>query len=254
MPQAAIVDFRDKGRRDEAPPCRVPCIVARQYRRLPESMPVSMSAIDLSGYGIHVKRVLRNPAPAALYEEANKGEAGTAIVSSGALAAFSGENTGRSPEDKRIVENPESVDDIWWGPINMKLSEHVFDINRERVLDYFNTREQLYVIDAFAGADPDRRLKVRVVCERAYHALFMWNMLVRPSDEQLESFGDPDVLLLNAGTFPAAHHLSGVSSKKSVDLFFENGEMLVLGTQYAGEMKKGIFTVMNYLMPTLAEL
>src|SRR6478735_8186040 len=135
--------------------------------------------------GIHVENVIRNASPAVLYEAALEYEKGTAIASSGALIALSGEKTGRSPSDKRIVEEPESAGDIWWGPVNIKLDEHSFAINRERAVDYLNTRERLYVVDGFAGWDPQYRLKVRVVCARAYHALFMRNMLIRPAPQEL---------------------------------------------------------------------
>ena len=205
--------------------------------------------LDLSAYGIYVDEVIRNPAPAKMYEEALTHERGTAIASSGAMVALSGKKTGRSPKDKRIVEHENSKDDIWWGSINIKLSPHVFEINRERALDYLNTLERLFVIDGYAGADPDYRLKVRIICERAYHALFMHNMLIRPAEEELDQFGEPDFVVYNAGRFPANSHTTGIDSKTTVDLFFEENEFVILGTQYAGEMKKGVFTIMNYLMP-----
>ena len=207
------------------------------------------TTMDLRNYGLHVPHVLRNPSPAVLYEEAVRYDARAAIVSSGALACTSGAKTGRSPADKRIVEHPESQENIWWGPINIPLDEHTFLINRERALDYLNTRERLYVIDGFAGWDPKYRIKVRVICERPYHALFMHNMLIRPTREELAQFGEPDYVIFNAGRFPANRYTSHMTSKTSVDLSFERGEMVILGTEYAGEMKKGVFTVMNYLMP-----
>lgn len=209
-------------------------------------MPESFS---LEQHRILVKDVVRNVSPAALYEAALRHERGTAITATGALVAMSGAKTGRSPNDKRIVHEPTSADDIWWGDVNIKLDEHTFEINRERALDYLNTREHLYCIDAFAGWDPNYRLKVRVICARAYHALFMWNMLIRPTEEELESFGEPDYLILNAGAFPANRYTTGMTSTTSVDLNFAKREFVILGTEYAGEMKKGVFTVMNYLMP-----
>ena len=208
-----------------------------------------MNAVDLSKQGICVEQVLRNVAPAKLYEEAIAHEVGSAISSSGALIAMSGEKTGRSPKDKRIVDHPQSHDDIWWGPVNIKLDEEIFDINKERAIDYLNTRPRLFVVDGFAGADTDYRLKIRLICERAYHALFMHNMLIRPTDEQLASFGEPDYVIYNAGRFPANSHTATLTSKTSVDISFESQEIVILGTEYAGEMKKGVFTVMNYLMP-----
>ncbi len=206
-------------------------------------------SMDLTAYGLHVPQVLHNPSPAVLYEEAIRFDPQAALVSSGALACTSGRKTGRSPADKRIVEHPESQDHIWWGPINIPLDEHTFLINRERAIEYLNTRARLYVVDGFAGWDPKYRLKVRVICERPYHALFMHNLLIRPSTEELIHFGEPDYVILNAGRFPANRYTSHMTSQTSVDLSFERREMVILGTEYAGEMKKGIFTVMNYLMP-----
>ncbi|MEM7680507.1 MAG: phosphoenolpyruvate carboxykinase (ATP) [Planctomycetota bacterium] len=211
--------------------------------------PVDTTDFHLEGYGLFVRPVLRNLGPAHLYEEALRYEAGTSISSAGAMIAFSGEKTGRSPGDKRIARNPESESDIWWGNVNVPVDELTFEINRERAKDYLNTRQRLYVVDAYAGWDPAHRVKVRVVCARAYHALFMWNMLIRPTSEELENFGEPDYVIYNAGRFPANRHTTGMSSKTSVDISFEDREMVILGTEYAGEMKKGVFTVMNYLMP-----
>ncbi|HLQ44527.1 MAG TPA: phosphoenolpyruvate carboxykinase (ATP), partial [Planctomycetaceae bacterium] len=149
----------------------------------------------------------------------------------------------------RLVRNAASWRDIWWGPVNFPLDDVTFAINRERAKDYLNTRDRLYVVDAFAGWDPRYQLKVRVICSRPYHALFMHQMLIRPTDEQLANFGTPDFVVYNAGRFPANRFTTGMTSTTSVDVSFENGEVVILGTEYAGEMKKGIFTIMNYLMP-----
>ncbi|KAF9324256.1 Protein kinase C-like 1, partial [Podila minutissima] len=106
--------------------------------------------------GIDYNHVLmnRNASVAKLYEDALRYEPGTIISSAGALVTSSGKKTGRSPRDKRIVEEPSTTDDIWWGPVNTKLSEHAFLINHERAVDYLNTRERLYVFDGYAGWDP----------------------------------------------------------------------------------------------------
>src|SRR5258705_472892 len=124
-----------------------------------------------------------------------------------------------------------------------------FEINRERARDYLNTRERLYVIDGFAGWDPTHRLKIRVICSRPYHALFMRTMLIRPSTAELANLGELDYVIYNAGAFPANRLTAGMTSKTSIDLSFEERQMVILGTEYAGEMKKGVFTIMNYLMP-----
>ncbi len=206
-----------------------------------------MNAIETAG--ISHPKAYRNLPAAKLYEYALKYEEGSAITAQGALTVRSGEKTGRSPKDKRIVDNPQSSGDIWWGEINRALDERVFMINRERAIDYLNTRERIFIVDAYAGWDVRHRIKVRIICERAYHALFMSNMLILPGDDELENFGEPDFTLYNAGKFPANRYTSGMTSKTSVDINFERGEMVILGTEYAGEMKKGVFTIMNYLMP-----
>jgi phosphoenolpyruvate carboxykinase (ATP) len=204
---------------------------------------------SLAPYGIQVGTIYRNLSPAVLYEHALEYDAGSAVTDSGALVAMSGEKTGRSPLDKRVIEEPESRDDVWWGDVNIGLDEQSYEINRARAIDYLNTRERLYCVDAFAGWDPKHRIKVRIICARPYHALFMHNMLIRPTQEQLARFGEPDYLIMNAGGFPAGQFTAGLSSKTSVNLHFGRREFLILGTEYAGEMKKGVFTIMNYLMP-----
>ncbi len=208
-----------------------------------------MEMIDLSAIGIDAETIIRNAAPPLLYMEAIRHEPSTSISDTGALIAYSGEKTGRSPKDKRITKNAASKDSVWWGDVNIPIDEHTFQINRERAKDYLNTCERLYVIDAFAGWDPKERIKVRVICSRPYHALFMHTMLIRPSKEELANFGTPDFTIYNAGRFPANRLSEGMTSKTSIDVCFEDREMVILGTEYAGEMKKGVFTLMHYLMP-----
>jgi phosphoenolpyruvate carboxykinase (ATP) len=212
------------------------------------------SPLDLSPYGITVGTVHRNLPPAKLYEHSIRYEPGSSIADSGALIAYSGAKTGRSPQDKRVVRHPDSEQDVWWGAVNVPMDERGFQLNRERAIDYLNTRERLYVIDAFAGWHPQHRLKIRVVCARPYHALFMHTMLIRPTSEELATFGEPDFVIFNAGRFPANRLTEGMTSKTSIDLSFEEKQMVILGTEYAGEMKKGVFTLMHYLMPKQALL
>lgn len=200
-------------------------------------------------YGIKVQEIYRNHSPAGLYELALKHEPGSAVSDKGALIVSSGEKTGRTPKDKRIVVDEISEKDVWWGDINIGLKERVFMINRERAIDYLNTKERLFVMDGYAGWDEKNRIKVRVVTSRAYHALFMNNMLIRPSKEDLAHFGEPDYVIFNSGEFPANKFTEGMTSDTSVCLSFQRKEMIILGTQYAGEMKKGVFTIMNYIMP-----
>jgi len=192
--------------------------------------------------------VVHNAPPALLYEHALARE-GAAILSSGALATYSGEKTGRSPNDRRIVDHPESSDQVWWGSVNILASDHSFLACRRQALEYLGTRETVYVVDGYAGWDPAYRIKVRLVCARAYHALFMNNLLIRPDPAELDTFGEPDFVIWNAGGQPADRRIPDVASATSVMLDLERRELVILGTNYAGEMKKGIFTALNYRMP-----
>ncbi|MFV8835577.1 phosphoenolpyruvate carboxykinase (ATP) [Aquisalimonas sp.] len=204
---------------------------------------------SLEQHGISVETVLRNAAPARLYEEALAHEPGSAISATGALIAQSGAKTGRSPGDKRVVENPEIMDDVWWGKVNIGLEDESFGRLRTQAREHLSQHDRLYVVDGYAGWDPEYRVKIRVICERAYHALFMHNMLIRPTRDELADFGDPDYVIYNAGRADADTRIEGVSSDTSVSLCLQAGEMVILGTEYAGEMKKGVFTIMNYIMP-----
>ena len=206
-------------------------------------------SFSLQNYGIEVEEIHRNSSVPVLYGIGLRREKGTAISDTGALLVYSGKKTGRSPKDKRIVRHPDSEHNIDWGDINIELDEHVYQINRERAIDYLNTRDRLFVVDGYAGWDPKYRIKVRIICTRAYHALFMRNMLIRPTAEQLKEFGEPDYVIFNAGGFPANRYTARMTSKTSIDLNLEKKEMIILGTEYAGEMKKGVFSIMNYLMP-----
>jgi phosphoenolpyruvate carboxykinase (ATP) len=208
-----------------------------------------VKAFNLQDYDIAVAEVHRNLPPSQLYEHAIRYEKDASIAENGALVAYSGVKTGRSPKDKRIVKHPSSEADVWWGPVNVPLDAHSFVINRERARDYLNTRERLYCFDGFAGWDPKYRIKVRVICSRPYHALFMHTMLIRPTKQELEAFGTPDFVICNAGAFPSNRFTAGFESKTIICLSLEDRELIILGTEYAGEMKKGVFTVANYFAP-----
>jgi phosphoenolpyruvate carboxykinase (ATP) len=208
-----------------------------------------MKTLDLSTLGLTVFEILHNAPEPVLYEHAIHFEPGSRICSSGALVAYSGDKTGRSPGDKRLVRHPDSEAHVWWGKVNRPMEAPAFATARERALDYLNSRDRLYVVDGFAGWHPGHQLKIRVICSRPYHALFMRNMLIRPTAEQLSAFGTPDFTLLNAGAFPAARLEENASSKTCIALSLEEKQMVILGTEYAGEMKKGVFTLLNYLMP-----
>jgi phosphoenolpyruvate carboxykinase (ATP) len=204
---------------------------------------------DLRAHEITVADIGRNLPAARLYEDAIRFDREASLAENGALVAYSGSKTGRSPKDKHIVQDPASEKSIWWGAVNIPIEHRSFEINRRRAKDFLNTRDRLYCFDGFAGWDPHHRVKIRVICARPYHALFMANMMIRPHGKELAEFGTPDYVIYNAGQFPANPHTAGMTSRTSIDLSFEDREMVILGSEYAGEMKKGVFTIMNYLMP-----
>ena len=208
-----------------------------------------MGNFNLEQHQLTVAEVHHNLAPSALYEHAIRYEKDASIAENGALVAYSGVKTGRSPKDKRVVRHPDSEGNVWWGPVNIPCDSQTFAINRQRAIDYLNTRDRLYCFDGFAGWDPTYRIKIRVICSRPYHALFMRTMLIRPTLKDLSSFGAPDLTIYNAGAFPANRLTAGMGSTTSVALSLEDRELVILGTEYAGEMKKGVFTVANYFAP-----
>ncbi|KAL3023829.1 hypothetical protein AAZX31_04G086900 [Glycine max] len=193
------------------------------------------TAFDVSDSALKFTHVLYNLSPAELYEQAIKHEKGSFITATGALATLSGAKTGRSPRDKRVVRDDTTEHDLWWG--------------KERAVDYLNSLEKVYVNDQFLNWDPEHRIKVRIVSARAYHSLFMHNMCIRPTPEELEEFGTPDFTIYNAGQFPCNRYTHYMTSSTSIDINIARKEMVILGTQYAGEMKKGLFGLMHYLMP-----
>ncbi len=209
---------------------------------------VNRSLIESVARGHFPEQVLHNAVPAVLYEEAVLHDQAQ-IVSSGAIAVSSGVKTGRSPKDKRVIRQASTEKDIWWGDVNIPMEESSFQLVKKQAIEYLDGCERLYVLDAFAGWDPNHRLKIRIICTRAYHALFMHNMLIRPTAEELANFGQPDYVIYNAGQTKADSSIPGVNTDTCIALNFASGEMVILGTEYAGEMKKGVFTIMNYLMP-----
>ncbi|NQU69466.1 MAG: phosphoenolpyruvate carboxykinase [Rhodospirillales bacterium] len=182
----------------------------------------------------------------ALYEHAlRRGEGELAY--GGGFVTTTGEYTGRSPKDKFIVDEPSSSGDIWWGPVNNKISAEHFDIVHKRMLAYFQGREA-FVRDVYAGADPDYRLKVRVVTEQSWHSLFTGNMFIPPANEALHDF-EPDFTVIQAPNFNSIPAIDGTGSEVFVLLNFAKRLVLVGGSHYTGEIKKTIFSVLNYLLP-----
>ena len=222
-----------------------------RHHRVPERAKrmTAVTGFSLEPHGITVADVCRNLPPPALYEEAIRHDPRHLDRRQRRVVAYSGEKTGRSPKDKRIVRRPASEGDVWWGPVNVPLEPQELRDQSGAGQGLSRHPLRLYCVDGFAGWDPEHRVRVRVICERPYHALFMQNMLIRPTREELTSFGTPDYVIYNAGRFPANRLTAGMTSKTSVDLSIEDGEVVILGTEYAGEMKKAVFTITNYLMP-----
>jgi len=189
---------------------------------------------------------LWNLTPAELYEHAIKNDEAI-LTKDMALRVLTGEYTGRSPKDKFIVEEGATRNDIDWGAINQPTTEDVFDNLHKKVVDYLQDK-RVYVKDVFAGADKDYRLPVRIVSEAAYHALFSHNMFIRPTKEELKNH-KPEFTVLAAPNFKANPEVDGTRSSTFILVSFEKKLILIGGTLYSGEVKKGIFSVMNYLLP-----
>lgn len=200
---------------------------------------------DLSAYGLHAPDVIYDASLGLLYEDGVVCD-GDWITAAGALATTSGDRTRRAPRDRRIVESPVVDSHIDWNDFTQKLPEKSFGAVRKAAIDYFNTCGRLYVVDGYLGADSQQRLKVRVICARAYHALFMRNMLLRPTAEERTDFAAPDVLILNAGQTPADPKTPGLASAVSVSISLAAGEVVILGTDYAPEMNAALFTLASY--------
>jgi phosphoenolpyruvate carboxykinase (ATP) len=191
--------------------------------------------------------VLIDASPAVLVEKALSRREGI-LTSTGAMAVTTGRYTGRSPKDRFIVDTPDVHDLIAWGNVNMPISKDVFEAIKEEVCTYLAARD-LFVVHALAGAQRKYARKYFVVCELATQALFVRNMLVRPSDEELENYGEHDFSVLAAPLLKLDPEKYGINSEACVMINFEEKQIIVAGTQYSGEIKKAIFSTMNFLMP-----
>ena len=198
---------------------------------------VAKSEVSLEG---------RNLSPAALYEQAIlRGEA--EVVSTGALTAETGRHTGRSPQDKFFVKEPTSRDAIWWHPGNRPIATDKFDGLLQRMQDFIAGHE-VFTQDVFACADPRYRLRVRVISELAWHSLFASNLFIRPTADELMNF-EPDFTVIALPSVKADPARDGTRSETFILVNLGRGMVLIGGTGYAGEIKKSIFTALNYLLP-----
>ncbi len=195
---------------------------------------------------IFARSVSRNlPAPSLVQEALAAGEGG--LAASGALVCRTGVHTGRSVEDKFVVDEPETREGVWWGKVNRPLAAEKFAVLRGRVEAYLSG-QRLQVQDLFAGADPAQRIRVRLVTTGAWHALFARNMFIRPAAAELENFA-PDWTILHAPDFRADPATDGTRTDCAIALSLATRTIVICGTSYAGEIKKSIFTVMNWLLP-----
>lgn len=207
-----------------------------------------MDAKELAKCGIvNPKAVYHNLSPAKLVEEALKNGEGI-LTDKGALAVTTGKYTGRSPKDKFIVDTPAVHDVVAWGNVNVPMEKEKFDAIKAKMQAYLQNKV-LYVFDGFAGADPKYTRKFRVINEFACQNLFIHQLLIRPTEEQLAAFGDPDFTIIAAPGFKCVPEVDGTHSEAAILVNYEEKLVLIAGTQYSGEIKKSVFSVMNYLMP-----
>ena len=201
----------------------------------------------LAEHGIKGKGAVHwNLTTPALYMRALLAEEGV-LAHGGPLVVDTGRHTGRSPDDKFVVREPGSEDRIWWGKVNQPIDEEHYEGLRDKVRSHLAARD-LYVVDAYAGADPKHRIRLRVVTPVAYHALFARTMFITPSQEELKGF-TPEAVVLHAPGLEAEPAEDGTRSGTFVALHPTRHEVLIGGTFYAGEIKKSIFTLMNDRLP-----
>jgi phosphoenolpyruvate carboxykinase (ATP) len=205
------------------------------------------SQYDLTHQGIqNVNSVYWNLSTSSLYEEAIRRREGR-LAHLGPLVVRTGNHTGRSPNDKFIVREPSCAEKIWWGKVNRPMEPENFERLRLRMLAYLQGKD-VFVQDCFAGADPMYRLPIRVITETAWHSLFARNMFLQATSDQL-ALHRPEFTVINVPNFHAIPEIDGTRSEVFVVINYGQHVVLIGGTQYAGEIKKSIFTVLNYLLP-----
>ena len=214
-----------------------------------------MATLDLSNYGIcNSIPVVHNPSYEELFkaelDPANEGFEKGVLTTTGAIAVDTGKFTGRSPKDRYIVKN-EASKEIWFdGKINKPVGEDVWAHCKNLSQVQLNTAKKLYVVDAFCGTNENTRLKVRVICEVAWQAHFVTNMFIRPSHYELANFGEPDFTIWNASkTVNPQWKEQGLNSEVFVIFNLAERLMVIGGTWYGGEMKKGMFAMQNFYLP-----
>ena len=206
-----------------------------------------IAAQALAGTGVRAGRPVHvNLAAPALVGESLRRREGR-LSADGSLMVETGVHTGRSVRDKFVVDEPSVTNDIWWGNINQRYAPEKFAVLKARVQAYLQGQD-LFTQDLYAGADPEHRVRVRVVTTHAWSALFARNMFIRPPREELVGF-EPDYVILHAPLFQTDPAVDGTRSETTIALSFEQKIIVVAGSEYAGEIKKSIFTVMNWILP-----
>ena len=207
--------------------------------------------IGLDKIGLtNVNKVLRNLPVEGIIENIILHKEGK-MGMNGAIMVDTGRYTGRSPKDKYIVDEETSNNLLWWGPVNVKLDESIFDDLYTQVVEYYNHADDsnTYVFDGYAGADPNYRLNVRMIAKKAWQAHFVHNMFIRPEKNELDGFV-PDFTIINASdVYNQKFEEYGMNSKTFIIFHLGKRIAIIGGTEYGGEMKKGIFSVMNYYLP-----
>src|SRR5918997_2668832 len=220
---------------------------SREYRER-DHMDVVVRKRTLERLGLtHYGAIHENLPPARLIEAAVRRREGM-LAESGALVAKTGKRTGRSPKDRFVVDDEATRDKVDWGAVNKPFSTKAFEVILDKATSYLSNLEEFYVVDAYAGADPRYRLNVQVAAEYAWHALFARQLFRRPSREELEHF-EPEWTVLSVPGFLAEPEEDGTGSETFVCIDFSRKVVLVAGTGYAGEIKKSIFSVMNFVLP-----
>lgn len=202
---------------------------------------------DLSQYGLrNLNSVFWNIPTARLYEKILTRREGR-LSHLGPLVVRTGHHTGRSANDKFIVREASTEDKIWWGAINTPMSEECFDRLHQRMVQHLELQD-LFVQDCFAGADRQYRLPVRIITQYGWHSLFARNMFIQPVEDELKGHA-PEFTVIDAPGFHASPSIDGTNSETFIIINFKQKMVLIGGTSYAGEIKKSIFSVMNYLLP-----
>jgi phosphoenolpyruvate carboxykinase (ATP) len=200
---------------------------------------------------VRAGKIVANLSTAALYEAAVRDGEGL-IAADGPLVVSTGKHTGRSPKDKFIVVEPSSEANVWWGDVNHPITEEHYDRLRARLMAYVADR-RLYSQDLFLGAHPTHRRSLRVYTETAWASIFARNLFRRPTAEDLSAFR-PNFTIIDVPSFQADPQTEGTRTGTAILVHLQRMEIIIVGTMYAGEIKKTAFTVMNYLLPDVGVL